>query len=142
MQEFHQPFLIITIPPPPPPCLVIFSDPDSHLYEYHVAAGRTPRDKSLYDWEVLALAQQLFINFKIPNGIPCWVIVRAVNNGNYEAFFIYTCTSETSSCNLQFFSELITTQLRISHGVTANSLYLICTSLLFVICTFLSALKP
>ena len=31
---------------------------------------------------------------------------------------------ETSSCNVQFFSELITTQLRISHGVTANSLYL------------------
>ena len=31
---------------------------------------------------------------------------------------------ETSSCNLQFFSELITTQLRISHGVTANSRYL------------------
>ena len=29
-----------------------------------------------------------------------------------------------SSCNLQFLSELITTQLRISHGVTANSLYL------------------
>ena len=26
--------------------------------------------------------------------------------------------------NHQFFSELITTQLRISHGVTANSLYL------------------
>ena len=31
---------------------------------------------------------------------------------------------ETLSCNLQFFSELITTQLRISHGVIANSLYL------------------
>ena len=31
---------------------------------------------------------------------------------------------ETSSCNLQFFLELITTHLRISHGVTANSLYL------------------
>ena len=31
---------------------------------------------------------------------------------------------ETSSCNLRFFSELIATQLRISHGVTANSLYL------------------
>ena len=32
---------------------------------------------------------------------------------------------ETSSCNHRFFSELITTQLRIfSHGVTANSLYL------------------
>ena len=27
-------------------------------------------------------------------------------------------------CNLQFFSELITSQLRISHGVTANSLNL------------------
>ena len=31
---------------------------------------------------------------------------------------------KTSSCNLQFFSELITTQLRMSHGVTANTLYL------------------
>ena len=31
---------------------------------------------------------------------------------------------ETSSCNLQFFSELITTQVRISCGVYANSLYL------------------
>ena len=32
--------------------------------------------------------------------------------------------SETSSCNLQFFSELITAQLRISHRVTASCLYL------------------
>ena len=31
---------------------------------------------------------------------------------------------ETSSCNHQFFSQLITTQLRISQGVTANTLYL------------------
>ena len=31
---------------------------------------------------------------------------------------------ETLSCNLQFFPELIPTQLRISHDVTANSLYL------------------
>ena len=31
---------------------------------------------------------------------------------------------ETSSCNLQFFSKLITTQLRVAHGVTANSCYL------------------
>ena len=31
---------------------------------------------------------------------------------------------ETSSCNLQLFSELITTQLRISHGVTASCLNL------------------
>ena len=31
---------------------------------------------------------------------------------------------ETSSCNLQFFSELIITQLRILHGVTVNSLIL------------------
>ena len=31
---------------------------------------------------------------------------------------------ETSSCNLQFFSELITAQVKILHGVTANSLYL------------------
>ena len=30
---------------------------------------------------------------------------------------------EKSSCNLQFFSELIITQLRISHDVTVNSLY-------------------
>ena len=32
---------------------------------------------------------------------------------------------EHTGCNLQFFSELITTQLRISHRVTANSLYLL-----------------
>ena len=31
---------------------------------------------------------------------------------------------EISSCNLQFFSEWIATQLRILHGVTTNSLYL------------------
>ncbi|XP_033637389.1 uncharacterized protein LOC117298318 isoform X2 [Asterias rubens] len=56
------------------------SDPDSHLFEYHVAAGRSPRDISLHDWEALAVTQQLIIDFKIPNGIPCWLIVRAVNN--------------------------------------------------------------
>ena len=37
----------------------------------------------------------------------CGVLLRAVVTGY----------------NLQFFSELITTQLRISHGVTANSVY-------------------
>ena len=31
---------------------------------------------------------------------------------------------ETLSCNLQFFSELITTQLSVSHGVTTDSLYM------------------
>jgi hypothetical protein len=46
-----------------------------------VAAGRSPRDISLHDWEALAVTQQLIIDFKIPNGIPCWLIVRAVNNG-------------------------------------------------------------
>ncbi|XP_038050728.1 uncharacterized protein LOC119723897 [Patiria miniata] len=56
------------------------TDPDSHLFEYHLAAGRTPRDKSLRDWEAHVLAEQLFMDFKIPNGIPCWVKVRAVNN--------------------------------------------------------------
>ncbi|XP_071798137.1 uncharacterized protein [Asterias amurensis] len=55
-------------------------DPESGLFEYHVAAGRTPRDISLHDWEAVAVTQQLFIDFKIPNGIPCWLIVRAVNN--------------------------------------------------------------
>ncbi|XP_022102001.1 uncharacterized protein LOC110985344 [Acanthaster planci] len=56
------------------------TDPDSHLFEYHLAAGRTPRDKSLRDWEAHVLAEQLFMDFKIPNGIPCWLKVRAVNN--------------------------------------------------------------
>ena len=48
---------------------------------------------------------------------------------------------ETSSCNHQIFSELITTQLRISHGVTANSLYLsimskyTCSIVLLNLCT-------
>ncbi|XP_038062441.1 uncharacterized protein LOC119732930 [Patiria miniata] len=56
------------------------TDPESHLLEYHLAAGRTPRDKSLHDWEAHVLAEQLYMDFKIPNGIPCWVKVRAVNN--------------------------------------------------------------
>ena len=36
-----------------------------------------------------------------------------------------TCGDNYSSflCNLQFFSELITTQLRFSHGVTASCLH-------------------
>ncbi|XP_022103294.1 uncharacterized protein LOC110986022 [Acanthaster planci] len=56
------------------------TDPESHLFEYHLAAGRTPRDKSLRDWEAHVTAEQLFMDFKIPSGIPCWVKVRAVNN--------------------------------------------------------------
>ena len=37
---------------------------------------------------------------------------------------IWAYWSKRRVCNIQFFSQLITTQLKISHGVTANSLYL------------------
>ncbi|XP_038050876.1 uncharacterized protein LOC119724026 [Patiria miniata] len=55
------------------------TDPDSHLSKYHLAAGRTPRDISLRDWEAHDLAKQLFMDFRIPSGVPCWVKIRAVN---------------------------------------------------------------
>ncbi|XP_022100338.1 uncharacterized protein LOC110984441 [Acanthaster planci] len=61
------------------------TDPESHLLEYHLAAGKTRRDKSLRDWEAHVLAEELFMDFKIPSGVPCWVKVGAVNNVDLRA---------------------------------------------------------
>ncbi|KAK3609657.1 hypothetical protein CHS0354_035942 [Potamilus streckersoni] len=56
------------------------SDPHSDIKEVHICLGVTTRDCRLMEWEVKPKGGILNHTFQIPDGIPAWLKLRAVNN--------------------------------------------------------------
>ncbi|XP_035668224.1 uncharacterized protein LOC118410558 isoform X2 [Branchiostoma floridae] len=56
------------------------SDPLSDIREIDFGLGRTKRDVHLMDWYRHGNTTHTSVNFHIPDGVPAWVKVRAINN--------------------------------------------------------------
>ncbi len=68
------------------------SDPHSLIFALDFALGRSPRDTFHVHWirhyEVDPLVNFFMVNYTIPDGIPAWVKIRAVNNGMEFVFYV------------------------------------------------------
>ncbi|XP_078616233.1 uncharacterized protein LOC144884654 [Branchiostoma floridae x Branchiostoma japonicum] len=56
------------------------SDPLSDIREIDFGLGRSKRDVHMMDWYRHGNTTHTSVNFRIPDGIPAWVKVRAINN--------------------------------------------------------------
>ena len=56
-------------------------DEGSGVANVSLAIGRTPRDTSLLGWTNLQLGGSGLVTVVIPDGVPSWVKLRAINNG-------------------------------------------------------------
>ncbi|XP_078585864.1 uncharacterized protein LOC144867675 [Branchiostoma floridae x Branchiostoma japonicum] len=56
------------------------SDPLSHIREVDIGLGKSPRDVFIKDWHRDDNITHRILNFRIPDGIPTWIKVRAINN--------------------------------------------------------------
>ena len=57
------------------------------------ALGRTPRDIDILPWQPQSTAEYIEIKYKIPDGIPTWVKIRAINNGKIISVLCYLVTN-------------------------------------------------
>ena len=69
---------------------ICFSDPHSGIIEYDLCFGQTTRTCDIlpwfkYDYEEAKLEHR----YKLPDGIPIWVRIRAVNRGMTIMFSIF-----------------------------------------------------
>ncbi|XP_066289761.1 uncharacterized protein [Branchiostoma lanceolatum] len=56
------------------------SDPHSDIREIDFGLGRSKRDVHMMDWYRHGNTTHTSVNFHIPDGVPAWVKVRAINN--------------------------------------------------------------
>ncbi|XP_035696857.1 uncharacterized protein LOC118430254 [Branchiostoma floridae] len=56
------------------------SDPLSNIREIDFGLGRSKRDVHMMDWYRHGNTTHTSVNFHIPDGVPAWVKVRAINN--------------------------------------------------------------
>ncbi|XP_019617781.1 PREDICTED: uncharacterized protein LOC109465080 [Branchiostoma belcheri] len=56
------------------------SDPLSKIREVDLGLGRSKRDVYLMDWHREANTTHITHNYHIPDGVPAWVKIRAINN--------------------------------------------------------------
>lgn len=62
-----------------------FSDPHSGIAEYDLCFGKTSHRCDLFPWYKYDYSDtngNIDHPFRIPDGIPTWVRIKAVNNGN------------------------------------------------------------
>lgn len=62
--------------------IVPFSDPNSGVIRNDLCLGRTRRDCDELMWEPMEYNQNITYLQKISEGVPIWVKVKVVNNGN------------------------------------------------------------
>ncbi|KAK3612515.1 hypothetical protein CHS0354_024486 [Potamilus streckersoni] len=56
------------------------SDPDSGIAQLDLCLGQSTRDCNLMEWQRYPYGPNITHTFEIPNGVPAWIKVRAVNN--------------------------------------------------------------
>ncbi|KAK3612537.1 hypothetical protein CHS0354_024514 [Potamilus streckersoni] len=56
------------------------SDPDSGIAQLDLCLGQSTRDCNLMEWQRYPYGPNITHTFEIPNGIPAWIKVRAINN--------------------------------------------------------------
>ena len=59
-----------------------FSDPHSGIAEYDLCLGKTTRTCDILPWFKYDYKdEKLEHRYKLPDGVPVWVRIRAINNG-------------------------------------------------------------
>ncbi|XP_019642103.1 PREDICTED: uncharacterized protein LOC109483513 [Branchiostoma belcheri] len=61
------------------------SDPLSNIREVDIGLGKSPRDVFIKDWHRHDNRTHVTMYFRIPDGIPTWIKVRAINNVDLRA---------------------------------------------------------
>ncbi len=66
-------------------CILYFnSDAMSGVREIDFALGRTVHDTDLHSWDRHGNLTMLMVVIKVPDGVPAWVRIRAIDNGEYS----------------------------------------------------------
>ena len=67
-----------------------FSDPDSGVRDNELCLGRTTRDCRILDWYSYPYSPTLTHVYRIPDGVPAWLRLRATNNGTHTHYFSWS----------------------------------------------------
>ena len=75
-----------------------FSDPHSGIAEYDICFGKTSRMCDLLPWFKYATRTRTIKHrYQLPEGLPVWVRIRAVNNGKIYLYVFCKSTNENNS---------------------------------------------